>query len=223
MASRVQSGRVRHVLDAARAFIEAHGVEKASSMRRLSEKRASACARSTTTSATKKACSPRWCSASLDSIDVAVHHLAATDPIERIREAITVSIDKTVAERPQGRRARGRHGRSTGQPGERPLDGDLIVSEIGAATEAGVLRADIDPSVLRAAAAASEKSYSCGLPAASAEAGQRGDRRWRAARRGAGRFDIRLLKPWRTLIAGHGRCRGELRSAPIGRGFRLDG
>jgi AcrR family transcriptional regulator len=86
---------------------------------------------------------------SLDSIDVAVHHLTATDPIERIWEAITISIDKTVADIPKAVvRAVVMDDRLVNLVNVRWTGWDLIVAEIGAATESGVLRADIDPSVL---------------------------------------------------------------------------
>jgi len=86
---------------------------------------------------------------SLDSIDVAVHHLSATDPIERIWEAITVSIDKTVADVPKAVvRAVVMDDRLVKLVNVRWTGWDLIVAEIGAATKAGALRAEIDPAIL---------------------------------------------------------------------------
>jgi len=86
---------------------------------------------------------------SLDSIDVAVHHLTATDPIERIWEAITISIDRTVADIPKAVvRAVVMDDRLVNLVNVRWTGWDLIVAEIGAATETGVLRADIDAPVL---------------------------------------------------------------------------
>lgn len=86
---------------------------------------------------------------SLDSIDVAVHHLTANDPIERIWEAITISIDKTVADIPKAVvRAVVMDDRLVNLVNVRWTGWDLIVAEIGAATENGALRADIEPAIL---------------------------------------------------------------------------
>ena len=100
MASRVQERTSRHVLDAARAFIDAHGVEKLS-MRRLAEEAEVSVRTLYNHFGDKEGLLTALVQRSLDSIDVAVHHLSATDPIERIWEAITISIDKTVADIPK--------------------------------------------------------------------------------------------------------------------------
>lgn len=86
---------------------------------------------------------------SLDSMDVAVHHLSATDPIERIWEAIAISIDKTAADIPKAVvRAVVMDDRLVNLVNVRWTGWDLIVSEIGAATRAGALRDDLDPTLL---------------------------------------------------------------------------
>lgn len=148
MASRVQERTSRHVLDAARAFIEAHGVEQLS-MRRLAEEAQVSVRTLYNHFGDKEGLLTALVQRSLDSIDVAVHHLSATDPIERIWEAITVSIDKTVADIPKAVvRAVVMDDRLVNLVNVRWTGWDLIVGEIGAATKAGALRADIDPAVL---------------------------------------------------------------------------
>lgn len=148
MASRVQERTSRHVLDAARAFIETHGVEQLS-MRRLADEAGVSVRTLYNHFGDKEGLLTALVQRSLDSIDVAVHDLVATDPIERIWEAITVSIDKTVADVPKAVvRAVVMDDRLVNLVNVRWTGWDLIVSEIGAATTTGALRADIDPAVL---------------------------------------------------------------------------
>ena len=86
---------------------------------------------------------------SLDSMDVEVHQLAADDPIERIWEAVAVSIDKMVADVPKAVvRAILMDDGLVKQVNERWTGWDLIVAEIRAAMSGGALRPDIDPLVL---------------------------------------------------------------------------
>jgi AcrR family transcriptional regulator len=148
MGSRVQERTSRHVLDAARTFIEAHGVEQLS-MRRLASEAGVSVRTLYNHFGDKDGLLTALVQRSLDSIDVAVHHLSATDPIERIWEAIAVSIDKTVAEVPKAVvRAVVMDDRLVDLVNVRWTGWDLIVSEIGAATDAGALRADIEPALL---------------------------------------------------------------------------
>jgi AcrR family transcriptional regulator len=148
MASRVQERTSRHVLDAAHAFIEAHGVEQLS-MRRLAEEAGVSVRTLYNHFGDKEGLLTALVQRSLDSIDVAVHHLTATDPIERIWEAITISIDRTVADVPKAVvRAVVMDDRLVNLVNVRWTGWNLIVAEIGNATKTGVLRADIDPAVL---------------------------------------------------------------------------
>jgi len=148
MASRVQERTSRHVLDTARVFIEAHGVEQLS-MRRLAEEAEVSVRTLYNHFGDKEGLLTALVQRSLDSIDVAVHHLSATDPIERIWEAITVSIDKTVADVPKAVvRAVVMDDRLVKLVNVRWTGWDLIVAELGAATKAGALRAEIDPAIL---------------------------------------------------------------------------
>lgn len=148
MASRVQERTSRHVLDAARAFIEAHGVEQLS-MRRLADEAGVSVRTLYNHFGDKEGLLTALVQRSLDSIDIAVHHLSATDPIERIWEAITVSIDRTVTDVPKAVvRAVVMDDRLVDLVNVRWTGWDLIVGEIGAATRAGALRDDIDPALL---------------------------------------------------------------------------
>lgn len=148
MASRVQERTSRHVLDVARAFIEVHGVEQLS-MRRLADEAEVSVRTLYNHFGDKEGLLTALVQRSLDSIDVAVHHLTATDPIERIWEAIAVSIDKTVAEVPKAVvRAVVMDDRLLSLVNVHWTGWDLIVSEISAATKAGVLRPDIEPALL---------------------------------------------------------------------------
>jgi len=148
MASRVQERTSRHVLDTARVFIEAHGVEQLS-MRRLAEEAEVSVRTLYNHFGDKEGLLTALVQRSLDSIDVAVHHLPAAAPIERIWDAITVSIDKTVADVPKAVvRAVVMDDRLVKLVNVRWTGWDLIVAEIGAATKAGALRAEIDPAIL---------------------------------------------------------------------------
>ncbi|BBZ15512.1 hypothetical protein MBRA_57070 (plasmid) [Mycobacterium branderi] len=86
---------------------------------------------------------------SIDSMDAAVHHLSSADPIERIWEAVALSIDKVVADIPKAVvRAVLMDDRLLNQINLRWTGWDLIVTEIRAATRRGALRDDLDPDVL---------------------------------------------------------------------------
>ncbi|WP_280824871.1 TetR/AcrR family transcriptional regulator [Mycobacterium sp. OTB74] len=148
MGSRVQERTSRQVLDAARAFVEAHGVEQLS-MRRLASEAGVSVRTLYNHFGDKDGLLTALVQSSLDSIDIAVHQLSATDPIERIWEAITVSIDKTVAEVPKAVvRAVVMDDRLVDLVNVRWTGWELIVAEIGAATKAGALRPDIEPALL---------------------------------------------------------------------------
>lgn len=86
---------------------------------------------------------------SLDSMDIAVHQLSSTDPIERIWEAIAVSIDQMVTDIPKAVvRAVLMDDRLLDQINLRWTGWDLIVTELRAAARRGALRDDVDPDVL---------------------------------------------------------------------------
>ncbi|XTP38416.1 TetR/AcrR family transcriptional regulator (plasmid) [Mycobacterium sp. TJFP1] len=138
----------QHVLDAARAFIEAHGVEQLS-MRRLADRAGVSVRTLYNHFGDKDGLLTALIQRSMDSMDADVHHLASTDPIERIWEAISVSIDRTVTDIPKAVvRAVVMDDRLVNQVNVRWTGWDLIVTEIGAATRAGALRADIEPTLL---------------------------------------------------------------------------
>src|SRR5438270_6630892 len=148
MGSRVHERTSRHVLDTALAVIEARGVEQLS-MRRLAGEAGVSVRTLYNHFGDKEGLLTALVQRSLDSVDVAVHHLSATDPIERIWEAVAVSIDRTVADIPKAVvRAVLMDDRLVNLVNVRWSGWDLIVSEIGAATRAGALRPDIDPVLL---------------------------------------------------------------------------
>lgn len=148
MASRAQERTRRHVLDAARGFVEEHGVEQLS-MRRLAVEAGVSVRTLYNHFGDKDGLLTALVQRSLDSMDVAVHHLSSTDPIERIWEAVTLSIDKTVADVPKAVvRAVLMDDRLLNEINLRWTGWDLIVNEIRAATRRGVLRGDVDPGVL---------------------------------------------------------------------------
>lgn len=148
MASRAQERTRRHVLDAARAFLEEHGVEQLS-MRRLADEAGVSVRTLYNHFGDKDGLLTALIQRSLDSMDVAVHHLSSADPIERIWEAIALSIDKVVADIPRAVvRAVLMDDRLLNQINLRWTGWDLIVSEMRAATHRGVLSADIEPDVL---------------------------------------------------------------------------
>lgn len=148
MASRIQERTSRHVLDAARAFIEVHGVEQLS-MRRLASEAGVSVRTLYNHFGDKDGLLTALVQSSLDSIDIAVHHLASVDPVDRIWEAITISIDKTVREVPKAVvRAVVMDDRLVNLVNVRWTGWDLIINEIRAATDAGALRPDIEPTLL---------------------------------------------------------------------------
>ena len=86
---------------------------------------------------------------SLDAIDVAHHDIKATDPMERIWEVVTITVDTTVVSLPKavlaavlsdedlyGRLERRWHGR------------ELTIDAVRTATRAGALREDLSAEVL---------------------------------------------------------------------------
>ncbi|MGA5542441.1 TetR/AcrR family transcriptional regulator [Mycobacterium sp. NPDC051198] len=148
MASRALQRTRAHVLDAARDFVDQHGVEQLS-MRRLADEAGVSVRTLYNHFGDKEGLLAALVQRSLDSMDVAVHQLSATDPIERIWEAITLSIDKVVADIPKAVvRAVLMDDRLLDQVNLRWSGWDLIVTEIKAATRRGALRDDIDPDIL---------------------------------------------------------------------------
>ena len=148
MPSRVQQRTSRRVLDAARSFIEQHGVEQLS-MRRLADEAEVSVRTLYNHFGDKDGLLTALVQRSLDSMDVEVHQIAARDPIERIWEAVAVSIDKMVSDVPKAVvRAILMDDRLVSQVNERWTGWNLIVTEIRAAMHSGALRPDIDPVVL---------------------------------------------------------------------------
>jgi AcrR family transcriptional regulator len=148
MPSRVQQRTQRHVLDVARTFVEEHGVEQLS-MRRLASEAEVSVRTLYNHFGDKDGLLGALVQRSLDSIDIAVHQLSSQDPIERIWEAITLSIDRILADVPKAVvRAVLMDDRLLHQINLRWTGWDLIVNEIRAATRRGVLRDDVDPDVL---------------------------------------------------------------------------
>lgn len=148
MPSRAQQRTQRHVLDVARAFVEEYGVEHLS-MRRLATEAEVSVRTLYNHFGDKDGLLTALVQRSLDSIDVAVHHLSSRDPIERIWEAIALSIDRILADVPKAViRAVLMDDRLLHQINLRWTGWDLIVNEIRAATRRGVLRDDVDPDVL---------------------------------------------------------------------------
>lgn len=148
MASRALERTRTHVLDAARDFVDHHGVEQLS-MRRLADEAGVSVRTLYNHFGDKEGLLAALVQRSLDSMDVAVHQLSASDPVERIWEAITLSIDKVVADIPKAVvRAVLMDDRLLDQVNLRWSGWDLIVTEIKSATRRGALRDDIDPEIL---------------------------------------------------------------------------
>lgn len=153
MASRAQQRTSRRVLDAARAFIEVHGVEQLS-MRRLADHAEVSVRTLYNHFGDKEGLLTALVQRSLDSMDVAVHQIAAADPVERIWEAVSLSVDTMVADVPKAVvRTILMDDRLVNQVSARWAGWELIVTEIQAAMRSGALRADIDPDVLAEQAA----------------------------------------------------------------------
>lgn len=128
--------------------MEQHGVEQLS-MRRLADEAGVSVRTLYNHFGDKEGLLAALIQRSLDSMDVAVHQLSATDPIERIWEAITLSIEKVVADIPKAVvRAVLMDDRLLDQVNLRWSGWDLIVTEIRAASRRGALRDDIDPEIL---------------------------------------------------------------------------
>ena len=148
MPSRVQQRTSRRVLDAARSFIEQHGVEQLS-MRRLADEAEVSVRTLYNHFGDKDGLLTALVQRSLASMDVEVHQIAARDPIERIWEVVAVSIDKTVADVPRPVvRAMLMDDRLFNQLNKQWTGWDLLVTELRAAIQSGALRPDIDPVVL---------------------------------------------------------------------------
>jgi AcrR family transcriptional regulator len=148
MPSRVQQRTSRRVLDAARSFIEQHGVEQLS-MRRLADEAEVSVRTLYNHFGGKEGLLTALVQRSLDAMDVEVHQIAARDPIERIWEAIAVSIDNMVSDVPKAVvRAILMDDRLVSQMNKQWTGWNVIVTEIGAAMHSGALRPDIDPAVL---------------------------------------------------------------------------
>src|SRR4051812_6211379 len=139
MPSRVQQRTSRRVLDAARSFIEQHGVEQLS-MRRLADEAEVSVRTLYNHFGGKEGLLTALVQRSLDAMDVEVHQIAARDPIERIWEAIAVSIDNMVSDVPKAVvRAILMDDRLVSQMNKQWTGWNVIVTEIGAAMHSGAL------------------------------------------------------------------------------------
>ena len=86
---------------------------------------------------------------SLDSVDDAVHHLSSVDPMERIWEAVSLSINQIVVDIPKAVvRAVLMDDQLLKKIDLQWAGWDLIVGEIGNATRRGALRGDVEPAEL---------------------------------------------------------------------------
>ena len=144
MASRVQERTRRHVLDAARDFVEQHGVEQLT-MRRLAEEAGVSVRTLYNHFGDKESLLAALIQRSLDSVDDAVHHLTSVDPIERIWEAVSLSLNQIVVDIPKAVvRAVLMDDQLLKKIDVQWAGWDLIVGEIGNATRRGALRGDVD-------------------------------------------------------------------------------
>lgn len=148
VTSRAQERTRRRVLDTARAYLDAHGVEQLS-MRRLAEEAGVSVRTLYNHFGDRDGLLTALIRGSLDSLDVATQQLSSTDPLDRIWEAVAVSIDTLVAEIPRSVvRAVLMDDRMVNEVNRGWTGWEPIVAEIRAATRRGVLRDDVDPAVL---------------------------------------------------------------------------
>ncbi|UGQ12822.1 TetR/AcrR family transcriptional regulator [Yinghuangia sp. ASG 101] len=148
---RVRARNSRHVLDSAREFVARHGVEELS-MRRLADEAEVSVRTLYNLFGDKQGLIAALVQESFDAMDAAAEAVEATDPtdpIERIWEAVAVSVAATTRHVPKAvvaaivadpglyrRLSRGWHGRQT------------VAESIEAATRSGALRADLAPDLL---------------------------------------------------------------------------
>jgi len=152
-ASPVPNKRVRargsaRILAAARTFVDVHGLEQLS-MRRLADEADVSVRTIYNLFGDKRGLVTALVRQSLDAMELAVGAIEASDPIARIWEAATISVDSTTRHVPRSvvtavlsdatlyrRLAVGRHGRA------------LIPDAIRAAVDAGALHDDLAPDLL---------------------------------------------------------------------------
>lgn len=145
---RVRARNSRHVLDSARVFVARHGLDELS-MRRLADEAGVSVRTLYNLFGDKQGLVAALVQESFDAMDAAAGDVAATDPIERIWEAVAVSVAATTRHVPKAvtaaivadpalyrRLSRGWHGRQA------------VAESIDAATRSGALRADIAPDLL---------------------------------------------------------------------------
>lgn len=146
--SRVRARSSRRILDAARWFVELHGLEQLS-MRRLAEAANVSVRTIYNLFGDKDGLVTALVQDAFDAMDVANEEIDATDPIERIWEAVTIAVATNCRYVPRavvaavvadpaiyselGRRWRGR---------------DLTLEAIHSAAQAQVLRDDLSPPLL---------------------------------------------------------------------------
>ncbi|HSA51701.1 MAG TPA: TetR/AcrR family transcriptional regulator [Yinghuangia sp.] len=145
---RVRTRNSRHVLDAARSFVERHGLEELS-MRRLADEAEVSVRTLYNLFGDKQGLIAALVQQSFDAMDAAAEGVEATDPIERIWEAVAVSVAATTRHVPKAvvaaivadaalyrRLAQGWHGRRA------------VAQSIDAAMRSGALRTDLAPDLL---------------------------------------------------------------------------
>lgn len=145
---RVRARNSRHVLDSARAFVARHGLDELS-MRRLADEADVSVRTLYNLFGDKQGLLAALVQESFDAMDAAAETVAATDPIERIWEAVAVAVAATTRHVPKAvvaaivadpasyrRLSRGWHGRQT------------VAEAIDAATRSGALRPDLAPDLL---------------------------------------------------------------------------
>lgn len=145
---RVRARNSRHVLDSARLFVARRGLEELS-MRRLADEADVSVRTLYNLFGDKQGLIAALVQESFDAMDAAAGAVEATDPIERIWEAVAVSVAATTRHVPKAvvaaivadpelyrRLSRGWHGRRT------------VAESIDAAARSGALRCDLAPDLL---------------------------------------------------------------------------
>lgn len=146
--TRVRARGSARILASARSFVDAHGLEQLS-MRRLADEADVSVRTIYNLFGDKQGLVTALVRQSLDAMELAVGAIEASDPIARIREAATISVDTTTRHVPKSvvtavlsdatfyrRLAIGRHGRG------------LLPDAIRAAIDSGDLYDDVSPDLL---------------------------------------------------------------------------
>ncbi len=147
--SRVRDRNGRRILEEARSFVEQYGVEEVS-MRGLAARAGVSVRTLYNLFGDKDGLLTELVQHSLDAIDVAHHEISATDPIERIWEAVTIQIDTMLSGSvPKGVLAAVLSDEALyGRLEHRWRGRDLTIEAVRTATAAGALRDDLPAEVL---------------------------------------------------------------------------